>query len=293
MWLKHTMVMLFTLVLACTFMMGCAQTRIVMTPQSQDMLQGAPEWAQSNGKIEGVEDKIFFVGVSEEQVTGEAEAVDQAYKDAMRRISDYIGVRISARNPYAGTFTTGTDTRWPHRLSPHLANKVVGLAAPGGYALSNGADWSGIGATAIAPIWLAKPEYKGNKGARYANNRGAELAVCNWVGGATIEDTWVVAERFFSGVNAKGPFGGNNMRYAQLWKAKVLVSVSKADIDEVREELNDRQQQELETDFELRKAEALMFFDKPTFHFMNNTSWYGMNGPRRFEVKQVRMLPNP
>lgn len=284
---------LFTAALAaglCGMLAGCVQSRVVMTPHSHDLLAQAPDWARTNGKIDPDGKLLYFVGISQEQTLGEAEAVDAAYKDALRRASDYLGVIV------AGIDTTRTDTTqtswtaWPYRVTPHLNMWLGGAVGVGGFAESRGSDRGAVIGGALLPFWKEDPEFKRSTRQAHYNLRQSDFDRYQWVAHGHIVDTWTVAERFFAGRKPGQTTGHqNDMRYGEVWKAKVLVAVPKATMKDRAEGILDmyRTEYEIERDFRVREAE--MQFDRPTFHFMNATYLYGQGFPRTY----VRQMPRP
>jgi hypothetical protein len=243
---------------------GCAHSRTVVTPDARDTLAGAPPWALQNAQCEEKGDMVYFVGVSEEQLTSESEALDQAYKDALRRVNDYVGIEVRGVDELEAQSATKAGSAWPYRVTPHMAR--------------------GLGAF-MWPVHTLGSETRRCGSSQFTNTRGSLLERRQWVAKVNVVDTWTVAERFRSGGGTVKP-GPNHMRYGQVWKAKVLVAAPKSDLekradhwseyqmhrDEIEMEWREKEW-ESQHDFKMRQAESL--FDKPTFHFMQNTYFHG------------------
>ena len=269
--------------------MGCAQNRMVLTPQSHDMTICAPPWAQANG-LPATEGMVFFVGVSQEQVTSEAEAIEQAHRDALRKVNDYLGLQLGGQDSYVVNTATTTASEWPYRVQ-YMMNFMRAENAQ----ISRSSE----------------EKYAGAKATQFNRN--------NWVAYVNIIDTWVVSERF------SGPRPANQMRYGELWKAKVLAALPEdrvkdmADytieamrheyeyarmcMEKALETAGYRDQTEWEANFELsvreremelemrqREFDAYLDYrvaagqrfleiERPTFNFMNNTYLYGTVHP--------------
>jgi hypothetical protein len=269
---------------------GCAQNRYVLNPQVHDMMTGAPEWAQANSR-HATETEVFFVGVSEEQVAGEAEAVNQAYNDALRKVADASGgCAIVGEDRLNGEAATGTKSRWPHQSSKRLAFTGVGVGGPAGYAWSNGDNGIGAAAGVAGVFHLKKPQYKRDVSSSMVTSRASQLLREQVLSQVNVVDTWSVAERFS---RPRSDTQLNEMQYGELWKAKVLVSVPQKVLEQVAEDQYEMRQRELKQDFEVRKTRSDMeanemdfdlsirkrsaerLLEPPTFSFMNNTYWYG------------------
>ncbi|MCC6145756.1 MAG: hypothetical protein IT368_18265, partial [Candidatus Hydrogenedentes bacterium] len=211
---------------------GCVQTRMVVTPVNRDTLEQAPEWARSNSMVDPANELLYFVGVSNEQVLSEQAAVDDAYKDAMRRAGDYIGIMITMNDRVGASNSTAAFANWPYRVSPHLNMWLGGAMGLGGFAGSNGSDGGGIAGAAIMPFWKDGPEV-GRKSAE-ASELARETAFdySNIVSGAQVVDTWATAERFFAGRTPGNTDGHqNDLRFGEVWKAKVLVCVPRSEME--------------------------------------------------------------
>ncbi len=274
----------------CCMLAGCAQNRYVLNPKAHDMMTGAPDWARANAQ-EPTDRELFFVGVSEEQVAGEAEAVNQAYNDALRKAADALGgTAIVGEDSLSGGASTGTKSKWPHQSSKRLAFTGLGLGGPAGYALSNGENGLGAGGAVAGVFHLKKPQYRRNVASSMVTSRASQLLREQVLSRVNVVDAWSVAERFSRPRRDAQP---NEMQYGELWKAKVLVSVPKKVLEQIAEDQYEMRQQELKQDFEVRKAQCDMeaeemefdlnirkrtaerILEPPTFSFMNNTYWYG------------------
>lgn len=249
--------------------LGCQTYRHVVTLQNSDMLDGAPNWAKLNSQ-EPTEGDLYFVGVSQEQVTSEAEAVDQAYQDALKKASDYLAVRIEGRDEFGSTASTQTSADWPYRTSPHLGNTFFGFGG------RKGAEF--------------------DRGSRehVLNERQVSIIRDNLLSYVNIVDTWSASERFGFANSADGIAHYNRMRHGELWKAKVLVVAPKEEmtklastIQNMRQRDFETQQREIDTDYHYRVRAAEMVPDRPTFNFMNNTLFFGQAQPVPF-VSRVR-----
>jgi hypothetical protein len=250
-------------------LIGCAQNREVLNPMQHDTLAGAPTWALNGAEPEGDFDMLYFVGVSEEQALSEAAALDQAYKDAVRRVADYVGVSIVGTDALLGQTSQVQDGDWAFRT------------------------------------WR-EYEVGSDSDASYTGARQSDLIRNQMIRSVRVVDSWAVAERFAKVRNhpTQGPPERykpyNEMRYAQVWKAKVLVGASRETLDRIKDGQEREQEEIAEIASERRRAvlagelnegrvlaqhneemlaldrqqRRMMIEDKPTFHFMNNTLWY-------------------
>ena len=113
--MRRTTVLLASIVLVSPLLVGCVSTRQVVTPQTRDTLRGAPAWAVGGHDAKKTNsDLIYFVGVSTEETLSEAEAIDLAYKDALKRVGDYVGVTIEGVDEIRTTFDENGFAVWPH-----------------------------------------------------------------------------------------------------------------------------------------------------------------------------------
>ena len=284
-----TYVQLSVLAVLMVLSLGCAQNRVVLTPSMHDMTVAAPPWAQANG-LPPADGTIYFVGVSQEQATSEALAIEQAHQDALQKVSSYIGLYLGTTDAYTLTTATESTAEWPYRAAYKL-------------------NW-----LLKSPAQISRETEEAQAEAQQAQATG-----CNWVAQVNIIDTWSVAERF------SGPCPKNEMRYGELWKAKVLAAIPQVIIDEMAqynrdslrhdqefarqcmenniETINYRDQEEWETNHALNLKEREMRLDmqkrefdaylqyriaagkrfleieRPTFNFMNNTYLYGNAHP--------------
>ena len=102
---RNLFLMLIAGMVICSLMVGCNTVRRVDYGEaSESALREArpssdvPQWALGNVMGDPTLDhdaNAFFIGISQEQATSEYEAVQQAYFDAMRRVSDALSVRMS------------------------------------------------------------------------------------------------------------------------------------------------------------------------------------------------------
>lgn len=285
-----TYVQVSVLMLALMLSLGCAQNRVVLTPSMHDMTATAPPWAQANG-LPPTDGTIYFVGVSQEQATSEALALEQAHQDALQKVSSYIGLYLGNTDAYTLSTSTASAAKWPYRAIYKLNWRLKEL-----------------------PAQISRATAEAQSEAQQA-----QIAGCNWVAQVNIIDTWSVAERF------SGPCPNNEMRYGELWKAKVLAAIPQVIIDEMaqynrnslrhdqeyarkcmeenietinyrdqaeweanhaiamreREMRLDMQQREFDAYLQYRVAAGKRFLEveRPTFNFMNNTYLYGTASP--------------
>jgi len=114
-----TYVQLSVLAVLMVLSLGCAQNRVVLTPSMHDMTVAAPPWAQANG-LPPADGTIYFVGVSQEQATSEALAIEQAHQDALQKVSSYIGLYLGNTDAYTLTTATESTAEWPYRAAYKL-----------------------------------------------------------------------------------------------------------------------------------------------------------------------------
>lgn len=274
---------------AVVLCLGCAQNRVVLSPELHDMNSCAPDWALANSMQPSC-GMVYFVGVSQEQVTSETNAIEQAHQDALRKASDYVGMHLGATNAYLVSTETATDAEWPYRITYKL-----------NFCLKDTSQLSR------------------SSSEQHTETREAQLQQSNWIAKVNIVDTWSVAERFAN------PCRTNQMRYGELWKAKVLAAIPEAVINEMAEykqdavrheyeyarktmESADRtaaardqaewqtehnlnlREREMKMEMKMREFEAFLDYriaagkqhlkvERPTFNFMNNTYLYGTNAP--------------
>jgi hypothetical protein len=250
---------------------------MVVTPVDRDTLAQSPEWARTNSMVDPGGQMLYFVGVSNEQVLSEQAAVDEAYKDAMRRAGDYIGIMITTNDRVSALNNTAGFANWPYRVSPHMNMWFGGAMGLGGWAGSNGSDGAGIAGAAVAPFWKEGPEVGRRSSESSTLVRESAFDYGNIVSGAQMVDTWATAERFFAGRTPDNTDGHqNDMRFGEVWKAKVLVSVPLSEMERQAQAVIDAACREYELLVKTYEYEAVTC-PEPTFHFMNTTYLYGVS----------------
>ncbi len=168
------------------------------SPDMHDMTATAPPWAQANG-MPPADGTIYFVGVSQEQATSEVAALEQAHQDVLQKVSNYVGLYLGNTEAYTLSTSTASAAEWPYRAIYKL-------------------NW--LLKEQPAQIDRSSSEAQGDM-------QQSQLNGCNWIAQVNVIDTWSVAERF------SDPCPKNEMRYGELWKAKVLAAVPQAIIDEM------------------------------------------------------------
>ena len=226
---------------ATAVLVGCETIR-VRGQDVSDGMENAPDWVVRNAMPGPMEDMVYFVGVSNEQVPSEAEAIDQAYEDAIRRAADSIGMSIVSRDVDVNISGAKTDAVWPYITGKH----------------------GGTFGNTLLPT-IEKSEYSRSSKIKHGSIDADIVLRDQIVGMARIVDTWTVRENFRMSVSL------NAMKYGELWKAKVLVGIPSRELEK-----------RADFEFEIRQREVDLLFEpqpKPTFTFMGNgTGYRGANG---------------
>lgn len=218
--------MLFVIVL---IMAGCTTFRQVDRGEVDELNKPpAPGWAVRNAHVVDTDPYTYFVGISQEHATSEEEAIEQAYLDAARRLSDAIGYWLSGTETVHARSKTKASEDWPHRMTRKPVARKWDHEGSG--------RWEDVAANTIHRDQV--------------------------IGKAQIVDTWVVREKFWSSANPSGVGGRlNYMKYGELWKAKILLRVPTDDLHMRANREYEIRQREVNLQFEPTKIV------RPTFHF--------------------------
>ncbi len=282
-------------VLAAGLVAGCATVRRIDYGEASEsaLAEGRPsgnipQWALGNLMGDPMLDHnmyAYFVGVSQESCTSEYQAVQQAYLDALSRLTDAVAVHVQGAAEMSSGADAETEADWPHQIRRGHKTREYDSESEG--------------------AWQDE-----------AKNQAMRDAIVAMAG---IADRWVVRD-----VGQQKEPILNMMKYEELWKAKVLLCVPREELarrmERVYQLQNDKidweamvAEMEFKLDFNQRKREADLDFTtrqknaeldheirrdnakldwairkaeaedrltpevvpQPTFNFMNNSYWYG------------------
>lgn len=285
--MRRSLLGMLGVVAAATLMFGCQTVRYVEVGGGEE-LASAPEWVKMNGK--SADDRTYFVGISQEQVPSEAEAVNQAYFDALHRVADAVLFRIESVDTLMSGDKSGAQSKWPHNAGPHPRfHGLAGLGA-GAFAESGGSGGVFAAPGMIGVVTPARSQYKSRTAQQFELERTSQVLREQVAGMASIVETWTVRERFEPVTRL------SDMKYGALWKAKVLVAVPTDMIEERGHAEAERllavteaETQEYRLAAERSEAEQKCAIEltemrikqkpappvSPSFNFMNNALWHG------------------
>ena len=192
-------------------LLGCTTIRRVDRGEVDELVSPPPqEWAVQNAQVDDTGEYTYFVGISQEQAPSEEAAIQQAYLDGIRRLSDSIGFWLSGADGLHTDADTDASDAYPHRIKGRKARK---------WSRKGGGAWSDEAKNIIVRDQI--------------------------IGKAQIADTWVVRETFHG-----APPRLNLMKYGELWKAKVLIRIASGELAERADQEYEIRMAEVDMQFE-------------------------------------------
>lgn len=298
---RKMVLMGFLAVLVSALVTGCQTVRyndqgLALQRQTGWDQSNPPDWARHGGAEDPKGLNVLFVGVSQERATTEGEAINQAYLDALYKVGDYIGFRLTSKQQNVEWDKTGADGKFPWRIR-----------------------------------WRRDENYTQNAKATFAHAYVIEIQRDQVAALTTIKDTWTVQERFgnprYRNAMKTGSFWKAKIllsvsrdelltrvqREFDIRAREVDMKLDHAELvyEQARRQaelqmqrthmLNDlmidyaRQQTELRLE-QARSQRALTedgykrrleLLEGPTFNFMTNAVWHG------FSPEMIRLLSSP
>lgn len=290
-----------SLALVCALATGCQTVRyndqgLQLQRQTGWEQSNPPDWARHGGAEDPEGQNILFVGVSQERATTEGEAINQAYLDALYKVGDYIGFRLTSKQENVEWDKTGAGGKFPWRIR-----------------------------------WRRNENYSQEAKSQFAHSYVIEIQRDQVVALTTIKDTWTVQERFgsprYRNAMKSGSFWKAKIllsvsRDELLTRVQREVDIRTREVDmkldhaelvyelarrqaELQTQrahmLNDlmidyaRQQSDLRLEQARRQRELtedgykrrLALLEGPTFNFMTSAVWHGFN------PEMIRLLSSP
>ena len=283
-------------VLVCVVVVGCTTVRRVDYGEaSESALAEArpsadiPQWALGNIANDPVLDHeqfSYFVGISQEQATSEYEAVQQAYFDAVRRVADALTLRMQGIDTGASQAAADAEAKWPSHIRQGRGRTK---------------DWD----RDSEGSWIDDSENKLVRDAVMALAAVADMWVIREVGqqGQPIQNMMKYEELWKAKVLIRVPREELMRRMERIYEQACNAVDLENELSELElrlaVEIKEREAQlDYDTrrntaglDYDIRKANANLDWairkaeaedrltpakvPQPTFHFMNNSYWYG------------------